>query len=250
MTQLSSSRKPNQDRAIHGPRIPAVDCWKSSNAAVGILRAVGTRLQVLLGVLVLLVALFVAGRLHLFGSSSNAPKPPLSPAETQAAEQRLNAAQTVPSYEPKPCALSSPGICFHSRRPLQPMSKEAALHLAQKFLPLTDLRPEDCEARPPHYRGRHLFAATASCIGVASLGKFIASFSVLSINSECRREKRLVGTDLNINVIRVGRPAEIADSPAMREMQRMGAQTRTLAKQVLARYPRPKKTNVWPSYCR
>jgi hypothetical protein len=191
------------------------------------------QLRVLLLVLAVLVVGLVAQRLHLFGSASSETKPPLSARDARSAELELRKATVAPSFGPEPC--SSAPVCFRSKRPLNPMSRAGAVALVKGFLPLTNLTPLSCDAPAPRFRGRHLFAASTSCLGVGSLGRFVAFFAVRSMNSDCRRYASLVGTHITLSVLRVGQPADVVNSAAMREMRALDAQASALARRVLYR---------------
>src|SRR5205085_1565437 len=157
------------------------------------------RLRVLLVILVLVVAGLVGQRLHVFGSSASNTQS-LSATEARAAEAELRLATAPASYRRTRCP-SPHAICFQSKRPLVSRSAAAALALVRSFgLSLRDVAPFNCGGLPPVYRGRHLMGALYGCGGFASLGRFVAFFSVTSMNSDCRALRPHVNTQVQIGI--------------------------------------------------
>jgi len=118
-------------------------------------------------------------------------------------------------------------------------------------LPLRDVGPLPCQNAPPVYRGRHLMGVLLGCMGVASLGRFVASFSVTSSNSDCRALRKTVGTHVQINIGQVGRidPEAVKKSSVARDMQSLNDSAASVLKEVMAKdHVRPRTD--WPRACR
>jgi hypothetical protein len=132
------------------------------------------------------------------------------------------------------------------------MSAATALALVKRFgLPLGNVTPTWCDAPPPSFRGRHLLSANTSCMGLASLDRFVATFAVISMKTDCRRLASLAGTQVTLGIGRVGKvdPAAVADSGPVRDLRALDAQAAALTRGVMAKnHIRP--GTAWPKACR
>lgn len=211
----------------------------------------GTRLRVLLVILGVLVAGLVAQRAGLL-PSSNSSTQTLSPAEAREGRALLARATPPPSYARETTCAAATSICFASTRPLQPMSESGALQIVRSFgLPFRDIATLPCQNNPPVYRGSHLMGVLLGCMGVASLGRFVASFSVTSSNSDCRALRKTVGTHIQIDIGRVGRvdPEAVKKSSVARDMQSLNEMGASVTKEVMAKDHLRPRTH-WPRACR
>ena len=88
-------------------------------------------------------------------------------------------------------------------------------------------------------------------MGVASLGRFVASFSATSSNSDCRALRKTVGTHVQINIGQVGKvdPEAVKNSGAAREMQSLNEAAATVMKDVMTKDHVQPRTD-WPRACR
>jgi hypothetical protein len=88
-------------------------------------------------------------------------------------------------------------------------------------------------------------------MGVASLRRFVASFAVTSMKTDCRRLASLAGTQVTLGVARVGKvnPSAVTASASARQMRSLDAQAAALARSVMAKNHIHPRTD-WPRACR